>query len=321
MKRDNILRVLTLVVALFAFNSLFAQGVKDLRFNEIVIHNTDGLENEEGQKRGWIEFRNSGYSTVDLGGCQIVMKDERGKEFRTIIPRGTQGATIPPQGYLVIFADPNSDSPLTTEYTLVGAKELYLYDASGKGDHLDKVVIDPRMVKRNSSLSRPRIAVHTKAERKFERAIETRPAHLESVSTQTPGYANYIAPKISRADKLSELDNSGAGLTAVAMFVVFSALLVLFLTFREIGRALQNYERRKEAAKCPAPTQECLETQVATELNGEQLAVIAAAVNLYDKEMECQEDMVLTINRTAKVYSPWSSKIYGLTQTPVVKKN
>jgi len=45
-------------------------------------------------------------------------------------------------------------------------------------------------------------------------------------------------------------------------------------------------------------------------------AVIAAAVYLTAQEIHDSEQYVLTIKRIDKIYSPWSSKIYGLRKSP-----
>ena len=50
--------------------------------------------------------------------------------------------------------------------------------------------------------------------------------------------------------------------------------------------------------------------------NGEVIAAIALAVKLHKAEQHDHESDVITINRVARVYSPWSSKIHGLTPTP-----
>ncbi|MDR1402458.1 MAG: hypothetical protein LBJ60_01980 [Tannerellaceae bacterium] len=51
-------------------------------------------------------------------------------------------------------------------------------------------------------------------------------------------------------------------------------------------------------------------------LTNDELAAIAIALYKYAEDLHDIENTVLTINRAAKVYSPWSSKIYGLTQIP-----
>ena len=47
-----------------------------------------------------------------------------------------------------------------------------------------------------------------------------------------------------------------------------------------------------------------------------RLAAIALAIKLHKAEMHDRESDVITINKVARVYSPWSSKIHGLTQMP-----
>ena len=46
------------------------------------------------------------------------------------------------------------------------------------------------------------------------------------------------------------------------------------------------------------------------------IAAIALAIKLHKAEMHDRESDVITINKVARVYSPWSSKIHGLTQMP-----
>ncbi len=45
-------------------------------------------------------------------------------------------------------------------------------------------------------------------------------------------------------------------------------------------------------------------------------AAIAAAIFLYRQEVHDMENTVLTIKRIDRMYSPWSSKIYGIRKSP-----
>lgn len=45
---------------------------------------------------------------------------------------------------------------------------------------------------------------------------------------------------------------------------------------------------------------------------GEIAAAIATAIHLYLREQHDTENTVLTIKQARKLYSPWSSKIYGI---------
>jgi len=49
---------------------------------------------------------------------------------------------------------------------------------------------------------------------------------------------------------------------------------------------------------------------------GEELAAIAMALYQYSEDLHDIENTIITINRQATFYSPWSSKIYGLRQIP-----
>jgi hypothetical protein len=52
------------------------------------------------------------------------------------------------------------------------------------------------------------------------------------------------------------------------------------------------------------------------EITGELNAAIAMTLYLYASELHDAENMVLTINKVSRTYSPWSSKIYTLRKTP-----
>ncbi|MEI6133077.1 MAG: hypothetical protein WCQ41_09695 [Bacillota bacterium] len=49
----------------------------------------------------------------------------------------------------------------------------------------------------------------------------------------------------------------------------------------------------------------------------EVAAVIAMAIDLHMREIHDFEKTVLTMQKVMRPYSPWSSKIYGIRQTPM----
>jgi hypothetical protein len=53
-----------------------------------------------------------------------------------------------------------------------------------------------------------------------------------------------------------------------------------------------------------------------SETSGEINAALALALHLYRTQLHDNEDAVITMKRVARSYSPWSSKIYGLTKIP-----
>lgn len=120
--------------------------------------------------------------------------------------------------------------------------------------------------------------------------------------------ANKIA---QNSQKFTEIDPWGVGMTFVGMTVVFLSLLLLYILFFNITKILlfkKNRALKKEGKEEVVSAKE--------ELTGEINAAIAAALAMHFNEMHDKESTVLTINRVARAYSPWSSKIYGLRQYP-----
>jgi sodium pump decarboxylase gamma subunit len=101
-------------------------------------------------------------------------------------------------------------------------------------------------------------------------------------------------------------------MSLTAMTVVFIALILLYLIFRTIGKTMSRRNVRKEQPRTAAP----VPVMVEEEASAEEIAAISLALHQYYEELEHREWAVLTINRVARTYSPWSSKLYGLTQTP-----
>ena len=114
------------------------------------------------------------------------------------------------------------------------------------------------------------------------------------------------------AQKFHEIDPWGIGMAFVGMTVVFLSLLLLYILFYNITHVLIYQKNRLRKAK----GEETLKATDEEMLTGEVNAAIAAALHLYFNEIHDQESAVLTINRVARTYSPWSSKIYGLRQYP-----
>lgn len=102
------------------------------------------------------------------------------------------------------------------------------------------------------------------------------------------------------------------GIFYTAILVVFLALFLLFLFIKLIGKYINMRQKKNNenyAALDGKPV-------VHEEISGEVFAAISTALYLYETEQHDFESTILTINRAAKNYSPWSSKIYGLRQTP-----
>ena len=107
----------------------------------------------------------------------------------------------------------------------------------------------------------------------------------------------------------SAIDSDGLVLVIVGYCIVFMALLLLYLFFRYIIPTILKVRIGKSRFnKSPDSS----ETNKIVEVTGEVNAAISMALYLYLNELHDEESNILTIKRVSKVYSPWSSKIYGV---------
>ena len=120
-------------------------------------------------------------------------------------------------------------------------------------------------------------------------------------------------------EKFEEHDSNGIGMSISAMSVVFCGLILLFIAFKIVGKASVSLSKRNAMkAKGITDKQEAKEKKLG-EAPGEIFAAIAMAMHEMQSDVHDVEDTVLTITRVKRSYSPWSSKIYTLRETPQKK--
>ncbi|NLC50083.1 MAG: OadG family protein, partial [Bacteroidales bacterium] len=127
----------------------------------------------------------------------------------------------------------------------------------------------------------------------------------------TPSSNNFVEGENPKIVALKKNDPWGIMMTITAMFVVFMALLTLFIAFKFTGKTAKWLTKRKaiESGKTLAGDED-------HELSGEVLAAISAAIHDMSQDMHDVESTILTIDEVKRNYSPWSSKIYSLRQLP-----
>ena len=131
----------------------------------------------------------------------------------------------------------------------------------------------------------------------------------------TPSTNNVTLDSNEKIEMFSEHDPFGVGMAIMAMAVVFSGLLMLYLMFRLIGQ-ITVFVKKRNAMRVHgiSDKEEAKEKGLGRE-SGEVYAAIAMA--LYQHlEVHDVEDTILTINKVKKAYSPWNSKIYSLREVP-----
>lgn len=117
--------------------------------------------------------------------------------------------------------------------------------------------------------------------------------------------------KTGKSDFFKEVDPFGLGMTVIGYAIVFISLLLLYIVFYNLSKFIQ-IKLRRLLRKEGVIDKEKKDISIPGEVN----AAIAMALHLYFQEMHDEESAILTINRASKIYSPWSSKIYGLRQHP-----
>ncbi len=106
------------------------------------------------------------------------------------------------------------------------------------------------------------------------------------------------------------IKGEGLIITFIGYIMVFAALVLLYLVSNNLPKLLHIQTRRelkRKGKKHDLSSQEI-------EISGEVNAAIGATVFAIFNEMHDVEDTVITIKRISKNYSPWSSKIYGVTR-------
>lgn len=98
-------------------------------------------------------------------------------------------------------------------------------------------------------------------------------------------------------------------ITIIGYCVVFFALVSLIFMFKMISKII-NYQSKQRLIKAGVEI-ESTETKEKY-LSGEVNAAIGMALILYFNEQHDDESNIITIKRVARTYSPWSSKIYGI---------
>lgn len=103
----------------------------------------------------------------------------------------------------------------------------------------------------------------------------------------------------------------GFTVAIVGFGIVVFSLTVLFIVFSRLPKIVNIKFKKKNSTKKPKDNTES-ENDFAVE--GNVTAAISLALHLYFNELHDEESNIVTIKQVRKRYSPWSSKIYSVTQ-------
>lgn len=135
---------------------------------------------------------------------------------------------------------------------------------------------------------------------------------FENLSFKDAPFMHYEKPK--KADVIKRQDPYGIIVTVISFTIVFFALILIVLVIMGSTKSLKRMDDRKSAKENAKEVSGNIVNIDSDDLSENQYAAIAAAIYMYESELHDEENTVLTINKVAKVYSPWSSKLYNMNQ-------
>ena len=102
-------------------------------------------------------------------------------------------------------------------------------------------------------------------------------------------------------------------MAGIGFALVFLVLVLLIFIMKGMGWV---FTHQKRTAKVAATGVAVADDEHEAITDQEIAAAIITALKLYKSNLHDQESEMITIHRIARAYSPWSSKIHGLTQLP-----
>lgn len=286
------LSVFILLLLIFSNSETKAQSGLDLRINEILVLNDSNYVDDYGNRSSWIEIFNTAYNSVNMAGMYLTNDPKNPKKYW--IPTGDPITRIASRNYLVFYGDNHpTRGILHLNFSLEDTNYLALYDVNGH-TLIDEITFPPQ-----------------KSDVSYGRETDGAEKWIYLDKT-TPRANNYTGIIVTAGEEFVEMDPYGIGMALIAMSVVFIALILLYLVFKNTRR-VYAIDIKKIFKKNEKILPEIKEEQ---DISGEVNAAIAMALHLYRSEYHDHEEAVLTIKKVAKTYSPWSSKIYSLRRAP-----
>jgi len=307
---------LLLVVGVMGCISVAAQSRGGLRINEVMVSNTNSIVDDYGEHGAWIELFNSTYGPLEIS--SVYLTTERPEPGKTIdkskmyaVPLGDVNTRIPKRQHIIFWADGMpTRGTFHTNFTLEEGVENYIaiYDADCK-TLIDEIIIPADLQPGHSYARKVDGIGGVNNPEDWEVRDNSEAKYI------TPSSNNVIKDTNKKVETFHERDKSGVALTIMAMCIVFTALLLLCLCFMLISKIGEKINRaNKMKAHGLAPKEVARENRPEHD-TGEAIAAIAMALHEH-LDAHDTEQTILTISKVKKTYSPWSSKIYSMRETP-----
>lgn len=305
--RKNRIGIFLSLLLLIGFTSCTEQKSNSkLVINEVLVDNQTNFQDDYGVHSGWIEIFNKAYSTADLAGCLLKVSSQPGDTVTYFIPKGDVLTSIKPRQHTLFWADGNPRrGTFHTNFVLskTNANWIGLYDSGKK--LLDQITVPAGILEADQSYARVGDA---------SEEWEVKGASAEKYVT--PSTNNQTIESNPKMDKFEQHDPVGIGMAISAMSVVFLGLILLYICFKLIGKAAIKLRKRNAMIAHNITDKEEAKEKKLGEAPGEVIAAISMALHEAQGADHDVEETILTISRVKRSYSPWSSKIYTLRETP-----
>lgn len=305
--RKNRIGIFLSLLLLIGFTSCTEQKSNSkLVINEVLVDNQTNFQDDYGVHSGWIEIFNKAYSTADLAGCLLKVSSQPGDTVTYFIPKGDVLTSIKPRQHTLFWVDGNPRrGTFHTNFVLskTNANWIGLYDSGKK--LLDQVVVPAGILAANQSYARVGDA-----------SAEWEVKGASADKYVTPSTNNQTIESNPKMDKFEQHDPVGIGMAISAMSVVFLGLILLYICFKLIGKAAIKLRKRNAMIAHNITDKEEAKEKKLGEAPGEVIAAISMALHEAQGADHDVEETILTISRVKRSYSPWSSKIYTLRETP-----
>lgn len=297
-------RFFIIITALACSLAVSAQSRKALKISEVMVENNTSIEDEYGQRVGWIELFNSNFGPLEIS--SVYLTNDSLNPTKYPVPLGDLRTKMGKRQTVVFFADGEPDrGTFHTSFTLTPGKDNWigLYDADGK-TLIDYIVVPASL---------PADASYAMINNGKEEVWQVRNGQSDNMYI-TPGGSNIINDTNSKIQKFADKDPHGFAMAVMAMCIVFCALLVLCLAFLAISK-IGSFISRSNKAKSHSEEDVTLAAKEVEHDSGEEIAAIVMALHQHLNAHD-MENTILTISKVKKTYSPWNSKIYNMRQLP-----
>lgn len=234
----NVSRLLLSSMLVACSMSVFGQGAKNIRLNEVMTNNTQSIVDEYGQREAWIELANTSFTTYNVRGMYLttdrsVLDQKMSAPERisrmSIIPSGEVRTQIGARQHLLLFANSRpTEGKLHLALPIPVSEPVWIALYNGNGTELIDSVTVPALAADQS---------YAKTNGKWD---------IKDVENVTPGIENFIEASETKVEKFKREDPHGFAMAIMAMGIVFLCLALLWIFFTIFGIIMNHMETAKK---------------------------------------------------------------------------